>query len=79
MKKDDVKRSAYDPSKALKLDGEKVDPYYYEQPPLEFIEDLKAPYYRTRPENYNARAAAAGEATANGIFIDAGDFRGEDL
>ena len=52
-------KSAYDPSKALSLEGERIDPFYYEQPPLEFIEELKKPYYTARPESFGRRVARA--------------------
>ena len=77
MKK--IMKSSYDPQKALNLEGERVDPFFYDQPPFEFIEDLKSPYYKSKPKGYNTREKEDGEASANGIFIDEGDFAKNEL
>ena len=72
-------KSSYDPSKALSLEGERIDPFYYEQPPLEFIEELKKPYYTARPESFGRRDARADEVSVDGIYVDAADFSEDEL
>ena len=53
----------------------RIDPYYYDQPPLEFVEELKKPFYEKKPEGFNTRTALDGEAYALGIYLDEGDFK----
>ena len=69
----------YDQSAPLDLTGARVDPFYYDQPPLEFVDELKKPIYEARPQGYGARKAEDGELCASGIFIDKGDFTDDPL
>ncbi len=58
---------------------ERYDPFYYDQPPLLFVDELKTPFYRKKPDHFGVRARRAYEADAHGIYIDECDFSGEDL
>ena len=31
------------------------DPFFYDQPPLKFVDELKKPYYEKAPKGYNTR------------------------
>lgn len=53
----------------------RIDPYYYDQPPLEFVEELKKPFYQKKPDGFNTRDIRVGEASALGIYLDEGDFK----
>lgn len=52
----------------------RIDPFYNDQPPLEFVEELKKPYFEKKPLGYNTREARYDEVCAFGIYIDKGDF-----
>ena len=47
-----------------------IDEFYNDQPPLLFIDALRAPLHTKRPEGFGARQKKAGETDANGIYID---------
>ena len=57
----------------------RIDPFYYDQPPLEFVEELKKPYHEKKPEGFGRKACRDGEICADGIFIDCGDFADSEL
>ncbi|MBE6645074.1 MAG: hypothetical protein E7612_06840 [Ruminococcaceae bacterium] len=57
----------------------RIDPFYYEQPPLEFVDELKKPYHEKKPDGFACRLQCAGEVDADGIFIDCGDFAESEL
>ena len=46
------------------------DPFFHDQPPLEFIEDLKSPVHEKAPLNFDTRKEKRdGEVSAKGIYI----------
>ncbi len=55
----------------------RIDPYFYDQPPLKFVDELKKPFYQKAPKGYNSRSRRSGEADVNGIYLDCGDFSDE--
>ena len=66
-------------SKSAEYGTARIDPFYYEQPPLEFVDGLKQPLFEKAPDGFGKRAARAGEVTVNGIYVDEGDFCGSEL
>ena len=46
-----------------------TDPYYYKQPPMTFIEELKLPLHNEKPVGYGTRKKEADELDLNGLFI----------
>ena len=46
-----------------------VDPFFTDQPPLSFIEDLKKPVHTYRPANWNTRTAKDGEVFMPSICL----------
>ena len=46
-----------------------TDPYYYKQPPMTFIEELKLPLHNKKPVGYGTRKKEADELDLNGLFI----------
>lgn len=79
LTKADIIKCKHDARAPLNLDGERVDPFYYEQPSLDFVKELKKPIYESRPLGYGERCAEIGETDASGIYIDAADFADEPL
>ena len=57
----------------------RIDPFYYDQPPLEFVDELKKPYHEKKPKDFGIRACREGEISVGGIFIDQGDFANNEL
>ena len=46
----------------------KQDPFFLDQPPLAFLEELRSPMHR-RPLSYGSREMAEGEVDARGLYI----------
>ncbi len=46
-----------------------TDPYFYNQPELGFIEDLKKPLHEAKPDYYGKRAIESGEVDVHGLYI----------
>lgn len=46
-----------------------TDPFFYNQPELELIEELKTPMYTEKPDYYGKRDIEAGEIDVHGIYI----------
>lgn len=46
-----------------------TDPFFYNQPPLSFIEELKKPLHDKAPEYYGKREIEKGEIDVQGLFI----------
>lgn len=55
------------------------DPFYDKQPPKSFIEELKKPYHRVKPDWFCRTAAEEGEAEACGAYIVSQFFDPEGL
>lgn len=51
----------------------KRDPYFADQPPLRFLDDLKSPVHTACPEGYGIRAIRDGEADVWGLYLNS-DF-----
>ena len=66
-------------SKSTDYGSARIDPFYYDQPPLEFVEDLKKPMLEKAPEGFGKRDARTGEISVKGIYIDEADFSGCDV
>lgn len=49
---------------------ERIDPFFSDQPPLEFIEELKKPFYQKKPENFGKRRVREGEYDCSGVYLD---------
>ena len=47
----------------------RIDPYFYEQPKKEFVEDLKRPLHEEPPLNFGKGTLAEGLIDASGIYI----------
>ena len=48
-----------------------IDEFYYKQPPLQFIDALRAPVHQKAPSGFGKRAKDNGEVDARGMYIDA--------
>ena len=46
-----------------------TDPYYYKQPSMTFIDELKTPLHNEKPLHYGKRAMEQGEVDLKGIYI----------
>ncbi len=46
-----------------------TDPYFYNQPSLDFIQDLKKPLHNEKPEYYGKRKIQNGEIDVHGLYI----------
>lgn len=57
----------------------RIDPFYYKQPPLEFIDELKRPFYEKKPDGFGKRGMRDGEVSVAGIYLDSGDFYENEL
>ncbi len=57
----------------------RIDPFYYDQPPLLFVDELKKPFYQKKPDGFGKRSIRAGEANADGIYLDCADFDGAEV
>lgn len=66
-------------SKSIDYGAARIDPFYYDQPPLEFVDELKRPLYEKKPVGFGKRKIKDGEAMVSGIFLDAGDFSENEL
>ncbi len=47
----------------------RIDPYFDKQPPLTFIDELRAPMYENPPADYGKRTACPGEIDASGLYL----------
>lgn len=54
--------------------SERIDPFYYDQPETEFVEELKKPIYKSKPAGFNTRKGRDGEVSVNGIYLNTADF-----
>ena len=66
-------------SKNLFIGSERIDPFYYDQPTLEFIDDLKRPLHEAKPSWFGRKNKKHGEANVFGMYLDRGDFQNEAL
>lgn len=46
-----------------------IDEFYYKQPPLDFVNELKTPYYKEKNPGFG-RNAEKGEVSVNGVYLD---------
>ncbi len=46
-----------------------TDPYFYNQPPMNFVEELKKPLHTKAPDYYGKRQAEQGETNVSGLYI----------
>lgn len=46
-----------------------TDPYFYNQPPMTFIDDLKLPLHQKAPDYYGKRPIDDGEIDVHGLYI----------
>lgn len=47
----------------------RIDPYFYMQPPLSFVEELKQPVHMKKPERFGREPHDAGEVYIKGAFL----------
>ena len=47
----------------------RIDPYFYEQPPLKFVDELRKPVHMDKPEWFGRTERKAGEVSALGAFV----------
>ena len=66
-------------SKNLFIGSERIDPFYYDQPTLEFIDELKRPLHEAKPSWFGRKNKKHGEANVFGMYLDRGDFQNEAL
>ncbi|MEA4824114.1 MAG: hypothetical protein VB111_08395 [Clostridiaceae bacterium] len=50
----------------------KRDPFFADQPPLSFLDDLKSPVHAEKPAGFGTRSIAPGEADVSGLYLDSG-------
>ncbi len=50
----------------------KLDPFFTDQPPLLFLEDLKSPLWKEKPAGFGERVIEEGEIDVSGLYLDAG-------
>ena len=55
----------------------KLDPFFKDQPPMSFLDDLTSPLHTHRPSFFKNRLPNPGEADARGMYL-AGRFEGDD-
>jgi len=48
----------------------RIDPFFEKQPPIEFIEDLKAPVHLNAPNNFGFGSIGEGEISAHGVYLN---------
>ena len=48
----------------------KIDPFFDKQPPLSFLDELKAPYHIEKPAGFGIRDTAADEICVCNCFLD---------
>ena len=46
-----------------------IDPFFYQQPPLLFVDELRKPLHMKKPEWFGRTALKAGEVSATGAFV----------
>ena len=49
----------------------KRDPFFSDQPPMRFMEDLKKPLWQEKPCGFGKRMPAEGETDVSGLYLDA--------
>ncbi len=47
----------------------RIDPYFYMQPPLSFVEELKKPVHTKKPERFGREQLRQGEVSVKGAFL----------
>ena len=47
----------------------KIDPFFDKQPPLSFVEELKEPLHKKKPDYYGKREIENGELDVKGLYI----------
>ena len=47
----------------------RIDPFYYDQPPLLFVDELKKPLHEKKPAWFAERAIRNGEVAVQGAFL----------
>ena len=50
----------------------KLDPFFTDQPELEFLEDLKSPLWKEKPAGFGERAIEEGEIDVSGLYLETG-------
>lgn len=48
----------------------RIDPFFYKQPPLLFIDELRTPIHTRKPDWFGRTALCEGEVPAKGVYID---------
>jgi len=51
------------------MDSTRIDPYFYLQPPLSFVDELRKPLHVQKPEWFGRIVLRAGEVFATGAFL----------
>lgn len=46
-----------------------IDEFYYKQPPLAFVDDLKRPYYEKKAETFSRTVREEGEVDISGVYL----------
>jgi len=47
----------------------RIDPFFYQQPPLQFIHELKQPVHQSKPTWFRRTVATEGEVDASGAYL----------
>ena len=47
-----------------------LDPFFSDQPPLDFVNELKKPFYEKKPEAFGKREKRSGEIDCAGVYLD---------
>ncbi len=47
----------------------RIDPYFYDQPPLGFVEELKTPVHMKKPSWFGERTPKEGEVKVSGMYL----------
>ena len=49
---------------------QRIDEFYYKQPPLKFVDELKTPLFTKKTEGFGKRCVRDGEVSALGCYLD---------
>lgn len=48
----------------------KLDPFFSDQPPMKFVEELKKPLHSEKIEGFGAKGLGIGEVDASGAYLE---------
>ena len=51
------------------MDSVRIDPFFYDQPPLLFVDELKKPLHVQKPAWFGERALGADEVSIMGAYL----------